>query len=293
MNDLRKAAEMALEALEHVDRFDLNRRFCFDEEIDDLRTALAQNPLDIADRAYFAGKQAGIQETLAQGEQETVAWMFEEYAESSKGHMRWFKCMGTQKPQGISEIYRNITPLFTAPVSKQEPVAWVKEGKERVGFGRIEERKYVQFDQTLPVGTKLYTAPPVSDYHEGWEEGFNAGKALAQPEQEPVCDKDPQGCWSIRCQLGKVCKNTAPPSKPQEIDVGIDVTELGTHLVVRRGNEIIKSEFYHAPKCEWVSLTDEEIGLLSTNNTFSGMHPDYLRECFRAIEAALRSKNNG
>lgn len=33
--------------------------------------------------------------------------------------------------------------------------------------------------------------------------------ALAEPEQEPVCDKDPQGCWSIRCQLGKVCKNIA------------------------------------------------------------------------------------
>ena len=33
--------------------------------------------------------------------------------------------------------------------------------------------------------------------------------ALAKPEQEPVCDKDPQGCWSIRCQLGKVCKNIA------------------------------------------------------------------------------------
>ena len=35
-------------------------------------------------------------------------------------------------------------------------------------------------------------------------------KALAQPEQEPVCDKDPQGCWNVRCQLGKKCKNTPP-----------------------------------------------------------------------------------
>ncbi len=33
---------------------------------------------------------------------------------------------------------------------------------------------------------------------------------LAQPEQEPVCDKDPQGCWNVRCQLGKVCKHAAP-----------------------------------------------------------------------------------
>jgi hypothetical protein len=27
---------------------------------------------------------------------------------------------------------------------------------------------------------------------------------------EPVCDKDPQGCWSVRCQLGNQCKNTPP-----------------------------------------------------------------------------------
>ena len=38
--------------------------------------------------------------------------------------------------------------------------------------------------------------------------------ALAHPEPEPVCDKDPQGCWSVRCQLGKVCKNAPPQRKP-------------------------------------------------------------------------------
>jgi hypothetical protein len=36
---------------------------------------------------------------------------------------------------------------------------------------------------------------------------------LAQPEPEPVCDKDPRGCWSVRCQLGKVCKNTTAPQR--------------------------------------------------------------------------------
>jgi hypothetical protein len=34
--------------------------------------------------------------------------------------------------------------------------------------------------------------------------------------QEPVCDKDPQGCWSVRCQLGKKCKNT-PPAQPAPV----------------------------------------------------------------------------
>jgi hypothetical protein len=46
---------------------------------------------------------------------------------------------------------------------------------------------------------------------------------VAQPEQEPVCDKDPYYCGYVRCQLGKVCKNTAPPKR------------------------------------EWVGLTDEEV----------------------------------
>ena len=36
---------------------------------------------------------------------------------------------------------------------------------------------------------------------------------IAQPEQEPVCDKDPYYCGYVRCQLGKVCKNTAPPKR--------------------------------------------------------------------------------
>jgi len=61
------------------------------------------------------------------------------------------------------------------------------------------------------------------DYHlaklKEWEDRFEriSDLALAQPEQEPVCDKDPQGCWNVRCQLGKKCKNTAPPvAQPEE-----------------------------------------------------------------------------
>ena len=31
--------------------------------------------------------------------------------------------------------------------------------------------------------------------------------ALAEPV---ACDKDPRGCWNVRCQLGGVCKNIHP-----------------------------------------------------------------------------------
>ena len=42
------------------------------------------------------------------------------------------------------------------------------------------------------------------------------------PEHEPVCDKDPQGCWNVRCQLGKKCKNTPT----QRIWVGLTDAEI-------------------------------------------------------------------
>ena len=78
-------------------------------------------------------------------------------------------------------------------------------------------------------------------------------EALAeQPaQQEPVCDKDPRGCWSVRCQIGKVCKNKSPqPSKP------------------------------------WVGLTEEERLALAMHENF-GSVADYAE----AIEAKLREKN--
>jgi hypothetical protein len=57
----------------------------------------------------------------------------------------------------IGEIARNAA----ISLQKCEPMAQVEEGKYLVGFGRKETRKFVVFDQTLPVGTKLYTTPPV------------------------------------------------------------------------------------------------------------------------------------
>jgi len=52
----------------------------------------------------------------------------------------------------------------------------------------------------------------------------SGGLSVEQAEkQEPVCDKDPHLCWSVRCQLGKVCKNTAPPKRKW---VGINVDEI-------------------------------------------------------------------
>lgn len=67
MSNLRAAAERALDALE-LERTDANgnKVDLVIPAIEALRQALAQNPLDIADRAYFAGKKDGIEEAFAQ-----------------------------------------------------------------------------------------------------------------------------------------------------------------------------------------------------------------------------------
>ena len=78
----------------------------------------------------------------------------------------------------------------------------------------------------------------------GWEK--------EKDEQEPVCDKDPQGCWNVRCQLGKKCKNT-PPQRP------------------------------------WVGLTDEELEAMA-EKFVTNCYFDTLKYA-RAIEAKLKEKN--
>ena len=53
-------------------------------------------------------------------------------------------------------------------------------------------------------------------------------QAIAEAEnQEPVCDKDPQGCWNVRCQLGKVCKNAHPQPKQEPVAMRYDFDGYG------------------------------------------------------------------
>ena len=73
-------------------------------------------------------------------------------------------------------------PLYTAPQPKQE-----QEYEVLAGIGKGVE---------IPAGWKYYYIKPKLPLQ------------LKQEQGEPVCDKDPRECWSIRCQLGKKCKNT-------------------------------------------------------------------------------------
>jgi|Laugrespbdmm15sd_2_1035082.scaffolds.fasta_scaffold62419_2 hypothetical protein len=95
-----------------------------------------------------------------------------------------------------------------------------------------------------------------------YEEAIQAGKqAIAELEnQEPVCNKDPQGCWNVRCQLGKMCKNTPSAAQPAQRT--------------------------------WVGLTDEEIWEAYMESPVElDCSTDELYALSRTVEAKLKEKN--
>jgi hypothetical protein len=103
-------------------------------------------------------------------------------------------------------------------------------------------------------------------------------------DYEPVCDKDPQGCWSVRCQLGKKCKNTPPAAQPAPV-------QPMAHIV---------GEIDHAGKVwkpaqrPWFGLTDEEVAKIVDEQTTDNQGYDIWCDgqgVARAIEAKLKEKN--
>ena len=68
-------------------------------------------------------------------------------------------------------------------------------------------------------------------------------QALAQPEQEPVCDKDPSLCGFTFCQLAKVCKHTPRNTMP-------------TKIFAPNLEQILNAAGFY--RREWVGLTDDD-----------------------------------
>ena len=76
--------------------------------------------------------------------------------------------------------------------------------------------------------------------------------------KEPVCDKDPQGCWNVRCQLGKQCKNLAQPAQ-EPVALVIDGVLVKSALP-----EKYTGHLYTAPpQREWVGLIKEDYVLVN------------------------------
>lgn len=116
--------------------------------------------------------------------------------------------------------------------------------------------------------------------------GFNSKReAAADKLQEPVCDKDPQGCWNVRCQLGKQCKNLAQPAQEPVVDKGFPWTQK--HVATPQVFGAMPSNIPQ-PQRPWVGLTETERNDLE----------DYCemiigKAAFDAIEAKLKERNHG
>ena len=130
----------------------------------------------------------------------------------------------------------------------------------------FELRRLHEENQTLRERLEQPEEVPCKD-HPDAPHGFDRNASLSEdryvcecesweprPEPEPVCDKIPQECWSIRCQLGRICKNTAPPKR------------------------------------EWVGLTSDEV-VKELGQIREQVTGDVFGGFYRAIEAKLRSKN--
>ena len=124
--------------------------------------------------------------------------------------------------------------------------------------------------------------------------GFQAKRAMAADKlQEPVCDKDPQDCWNVRCQLGKQCKNLAQPAQEP-------VKMVAYNCFCGR---TMKFESVHgvvAPQREWVGLTNadiERIKLMTyekeTNADGEEQEAVNIDWLIKTTEHFCKEKNNG
>jgi hypothetical protein len=122
-----------------------------------------------------------------------------------------------------------------------------------------------------------------------WGGGYQAKKAMAADKlQEPVCDKDPQDCWNVRCQLGKQCKNLAQPAqKPIAWRWGNKKLNGGyewRYTTYKTQPDAIP--LYAAPpQRPWVGLTEED---------FSAINQSCLTKLQAATsaESILKKKNS-
>jgi len=149
-----------------------------------------------------------------------------------------------------------------------------------------------QFQQTRDVIAALEAelAKPEQDTHCKYCNGIGCVTCDARclPEQEPKltdagADTNIDPFTLYPKGSGMVTMNQ-PEQDINILHIGTDVIEEGMHLIVRRGNEIIHSQFYEAPKRQWVGLTDDDVvACWARPDMFAIAH---------AIESKLKEKNS-
>ena len=137
MTDLRRAAEMALEALEDI------KKYVTDDG------AMPENWDAYHEKPYVALE--ALRQALAQPEQEPVAWMVRDSIDGS-----WYPC-AFENPAGA--IKGESKPLYAAPqqAEKQEPIAWMVYTLDGASaFVTDNPNDFTEFHSCFA----LYTAPP-------------------------------------------------------------------------------------------------------------------------------------
>ena len=99
---------------------------------------------------------------------------------------------------------------------------------------------------------------------------------------EPICDKDPRGCWSVRCQLGKNCKNTHPAKTIKNLKDG-ELPVLTVTVLDCNGKLIRSLVSFQETRIICDSLVDELRKAQSNCNGFCGEY-----ECIENQENCKR-----
>jgi hypothetical protein len=87
--------------------------------------------------------------------------------------------------------------------------------------------------------------------------------------------------------IGKLEAELAKPE--QDINIGTDLTVDGMHLIIRRGDVIVHSQFYKSPpRKEWKGLTHDEQHQIAIE--CGAMSSDWL-DLVVAVEKRLKEKN--
>ena len=332
----RKAMEMALEALEAINEMSKPpMNIPLDAEIDDamdaLRQALAQpawdasaplvmtphpafsqNPLDIADRAYFAGKQVGIEEALAQPEKDRESdrkrfpdeafncWLDEGISDA--GHTVW---------DMVGDIYSAWTAWDSRPfydkTVEQEPVeppsnqynnkriAWELE-RTAMGDGYYGNALYVAMDMAQTTQTDrevlhryMHGSNLKTDHVKLQDLAMRIYTAPVS-KQEPDYGID-RGAWSDVPNATKWVDELRGDEDSEQEPVAWDGDCVLGHCGSPDGCDRFGRCRAAPPSKPWVSLTDEQIDGFRSGYQ-SGRIGTFV-ELTLSIEAALKEKNNG
>ncbi len=276
MNPLREVAQQALEALEAldappsgvVDHYELDRRK------QALRAALEQEEQATCKESLQVEFKGGGQiATPLQLTANDLAWL------ETRRLVRVWKELGQMRWVGADDGWDRAIEAVRARLDKecQDVLAW----KEKV------EASEQALEQEEPIRPTVQEMQNAAANLKLMEEMFGGSTALAQQEQEAKgCDHCNYPLYAaIKCRVcGRVTKQE--PAAWQWLNTAHFRKNLPVNAELGAWNPL----YTHPPRRKWRGLTEEELLPLLHSCDWRRMH---LAVLCRAIEAALKEKNNG